>query len=52
MKLGKSIEWPAAVALTALPYSAYALIPEGLMSANRYSAAIPNPSGVCLALPY
>ncbi|KAK1762719.1 Alpha/Beta hydrolase protein [Phialemonium atrogriseum] len=45
MKTKKLIGCLAAVALATLTYSAYALTPEGLISANRYSAAVPNPSG-------
>lgn len=52
MKTKKSIGCLAAVALATLTYSAYALTPEGLISANRYSAAVPNPSGVCHTLPH
>jgi hypothetical protein len=37
----------AMAGLAALPHAS-AITPEGMIASNRYSAAVPNPSGVCI----
>ena len=41
-----STSW-AWAALAGLPYVSAALTPESMLAANRYSGALPNPTGVC-----